>query len=112
MFGEFKSRSVKTRDAVENFLPALEFSQTFPSFLPGYEGTEKMFYFFYKIISILKKEKDDIRSAYVYFNFSHETVNFHVLETANHIAHVIFVLRSACRPIKTFVLSKLFYKVD
>ena len=37
-------------------------------------------------------------------------------KTANHIAHVTFVLHSAmkhtCRPIKTHVLSKLFYKLE
>ena len=41
-----------------------------------------------------------------------ETVNFHNLETAKHIAHVIFVLHSpihTCRPIKTHVLPNLFY---
>ena len=41
---------------------------------------------------IFKKEKGNIRSAFVYFNFFHETVNSHKLETANHIAQVIFVL--------------------
>ena len=46
----------------------LEFSQTLPKFSPGYEGTENMFYFFYKIIIFrLTKEKDDIR--YVNFDF-------------------------------------------
>ena len=40
-----------------------------------------MFYFFYKIIIFrLNKEKDDIRSAHVYSNFVHETVNSHNLE--------------------------------
>ena len=39
-------------------------------FSPGYEGTEIMFYFFYKIIIFhLNKKKDGIRSTYVYFNF-------------------------------------------
>ena len=62
-----------------------------------------MFYFFYKIIIFcLNKEKDDTQSVYVYFNFFHETVNSHNLETANHIAHVIFVLY---RAIKTHLLT-------
>ena len=59
-----------------------------------------MFYFVYEIISFcLDKEKDDrdVRSAYVYFKFFHETVNSHNLETANHIAHVIFVFHSAMK---------------
>ena len=46
-----------------------EFSETLPRFSPGYEGTENMFYFFYKI-------KDDIWRAY-------ETVNSYNLETAS-----------------------------
>ena len=49
-----------------------------------------MFYFFYKIIIFrLNKEKDDIPSVYVYFNFFHKTVNSHNFETVNHIAHVL-----------------------
>ena len=51
-----------------------------------------MFSFLYKIIILRRnKEKDDIRSAYVYFNFFHETVNSHNLESANHIAHFIVI---------------------
>ena len=50
-----------------------------------------MFYFFYKLIFRLNKEKDDIRSAYVYFNFFHETVTSHNLEPTNFIATSIFV---------------------
>ena len=56
-----------------------------------------MFYFFYKTIFCRNKEKDDIRSAYVYFNFIHKAVNSHNLEAANHIAHVIFILHSAIK---------------
>ena len=79
-----------------------------PRFPPGYEGTENMFYFFYKInIFRLNKEKDDIRSTYIYFNFFHETVTSHNLETANHIAHAIFVLHSA---IKTRLLTNQLLK--
>ena len=54
--------------------PARKFSQTLLRFSPGYEGTDNMFCFFYKIIFRLNKEKDDIRNAYVYFKFFHETV--------------------------------------
>ena len=46
-----------------------------------------MFYFFYKIIFHLKKEKDNNQSMFVCFNFFHETINTHNLETANHNAH-------------------------
>ena len=72
---EFESRSVKTRDAVEGFSPAREFSQTLPRFSKGYGGTDNMFYFFYKIIIFcFNKEKGFIRSAYVYLNFFLQTV--------------------------------------
>ena len=71
-------------------LPILMFS-------PGYEDKENMFYFFYKIIAFCRnKEIDDNYKKHVYMhvylNFFLQTVNFHILETANHIAHVIFVL--------------------
>ena len=84
------------------FSPAREFLLTLPRFSPGYEGKENMLYLFYKnlllfIIFRLNKEKDDRRSVYVYFNFFHETVNSHNLETANHIAHVIFMLHSTMK---------------
>ena len=62
-----------------------------------------MFYFFYKIIIFrFNKEKDDIRSAYVYLNFFHETVTSHNLETEATILLVIFVLHS---PMKTHLLT-------
>ena len=40
-----------------------------------------MFYSFYEIIVFrLNKERDDIRSTYVYLSLVHETVNSHNLE--------------------------------
>ena len=66
-------------------------------FSPGNEGTDNIFYFFYEIIFFRLKEKDDMRNAYVYFNFFHDTVNSHNLETANHIARLIFVFHSAMK---------------
>ena len=91
---------MKTQDAVESFHLFKNSYKLSPRFSPGYEGTDNMFYFFYKIIIFrLNKEKYEAR-----------TENFQILKTANHIAQVIFVLHSACRPIKIHVLSKLFYK--
>ena len=56
--------------------------ETQSRFSPGYEGTDNMFYFFYKIIIFrFNKEKDYKQSAYVYLNFFHETVTSHNLET-------------------------------
>ena len=81
---------MKNRDAVEDLrLPARELLQILPRFSPGYEGSINMFH--------RDEEKDDIQSAYVYFNFFHENVNSHNLETANHIADVIFVHHSAMK---------------
>ena len=77
--GKIESGSVKTRDAVKSF-HLFENAR----FSPGYEGTENMFYFFNKIITFcLNKEKDDIRSAYVYLNFFHETVTSHKIGRAH-----------------------------
>ena len=86
MFGRIWEQIVKTRDAVEGFSPAREFSQTLLRFSTGYEGTDNMFYFFYKIfIFIVNKEKDGLRSKYCKFSQS------------NHIAHAIFVFHSAMK---------------
>ena len=65
----------------------------------GYEGKENMFYFFYKIVIFrLKKEKDDKRSAYVYFDLFHETINSHILEKKPTIlVKSFFVLHSAMK---------------
>ena len=75
------------------FSPAQEFSQTLPKFSLGYGGTDNTFYFFCKTISFrLNKEKDNVQSIYVYFNFFHETVTSQNMEAANNVAHAIFVL--------------------
>ena len=65
--------------------------------------------------SVLKKEKDDIWSVHVYYNFFHETVNSYNLKTPNHIVTsfscFIALWKHTCRPIKKHVLSKLFYEL-
>ena len=107
---------VKTKANVwENSRAAREFWQTLPRFSPGFESTENMFYFFYKMINSRLKEKDDIRSAYIYFSFFHESVNSHNLEIEPTILLTSFscfieLWKHSCKPIKTHVLSKLFYK--
>ena len=112
-----EARSLKTRDAVEDFhLLVHELSQTLPRFSPGYDGRENMFYFFYKIITFwLYKKKDDILNVFVQFCFFYESVNSYNLETVRYIAHVnscfIALWKHTCSPIKTHVLSKLFYVV-
>ena len=85
--------------------------KTFPWFLPSYEGTENMFYFFYKIIIFrLNKEIDDIGSVYVSVYFFNETVNSHNLETANHIAHFrASLLQQTCYPNYFINLCKSIY---
>ena len=84
---------MKTRDAAERF-HLLDNPHKLLWFSSDSEGTENMFYFFYKIIFRLKIEKHDLGSAYVKFYFFYETLNSYYLETANHIAHVIFVLHN------------------
>ena len=90
----------------------------FTHFSPGYEGTENAFYFFCKIIILrFNKEKDCIQSAYdVYLNFFHETITSHDLETEPTILLTTFscfiaTWKHTCTPIKTHVLSKLFYNI-
>ena len=55
--GEFESRSVKTRDVVEGFYLLENSYKLGRVFLPGYDGTENMFYFFYKTIFRLTMRK-------------------------------------------------------
>ena len=78
---------MKTRNAVKAF----HFLENSHKLCRGFHQAMKA------IIFRLYKEKGDIRSAYVYIKFFHETVNSHNLETANDIAHVIFVLHSAMK---------------
>ena len=101
--GVSKNFHVNLKSIVENKIAQLETqsrvftcSRIFTNF--AYEGTENMFYFFYKIsIFRLNKEKDDIRSKRVFIlQFLSRNCNFSQLgDRAKHIAHVIFVLHSA-----------------
>ena len=80
---------VKTSIASRVFTDLLSNSpKRSPRFSPGYEGTENMFYFFYKIIIFrLNKGKDDIRSAYYFlgvdvlgWNISHRNdIKFYLI---------------------------------
>ena len=87
------------------FSPAREFLQTLPRFSRGYGGTD-MFYFFYKIIFIVNKEKDDIRSVYCIFS----QLGDRKTKLLTPLSCFITLWKHTCRPIKTHVLSKLFYK--
>ena len=91
MFGRIREQISENPRRSRGFLPAREFSQTLPRFSPGCEGTDTMFYFFYKIIIFrFSKEKDYIRRAYVYLNFFHEILG----DRGNDSTHVIFLLHS------------------
>ena len=46
---------------------------------------------------ILTRERRYTKRIYLYFNFFFDTVNSHSLETANHIAHIIFLLYSVMK---------------
>ena len=79
--GEFESRSVKIRDSVEGF-HLLENSHKYcRGFHQAMKAQRQCSIFFNKIMIFrLKKEKNDIRSAYAFFKFLHETVNSRNLE--------------------------------
>lgn len=75
--------------------------QLFPRFPPGYEGTKIIIYVLYMIILFrVSKEEDDILSAYDFISF-HETTNSH---------NFALWRKHNCRPIRTQILSELFYK--
>ena len=84
---------------------ARDFSQTLPRFSTRYEGTDNMFYFLYEIIIFINKEKHDIRSAYCKF------LQLGDSQTTLLTSFSCFIVlwKHTCRPIKTHVLSKLFY---
>ena len=112
-FGRIREQISENQRRSWGSTPAQEFSQTLSSFSPGYEGTENMFYFFYKIIIFrLNKEKDDIRSAYVYFNFFHKTVCSRKQPTVMLTSFSCFITlwKNTCWPIKMHILLKPFYK--
>ena len=70
--GEFE-RTMNTRDTVEGFYLLKNSHKLCRGFHQAMK-VWKTFYFFYKIIIFrLKKEKDNIRSSYAYFNFFHKT---------------------------------------
>ena len=96
MLGRIREQISEYPKRICGFLPAQEFSKTMPWFSPGYKSTDNISYFFFKMIR-LDKEKDNIRSKYVYFYFFRKTFNSHNFETTNHIAHVIFVFYSATK---------------
>ena len=62
----WESKSVKTRDTVEGFHPLENSHKLCQVFHQAIECMENKFYFIYKIIFHLDKEKDDIRSVYMY----------------------------------------------
>ena len=71
------------------------------------EARKTCFISFIKLLFSLLTKRKTIYEARI--------VNSHNSETINHIAHAIFVLHSVmkhtCRPIKTHLLSKLFYNI-
>ena len=93
--GEFESRSVKTRDAVDGFYLFKNCHKLCRGFHQAMKARRISFVHFIELFEIiifrLNKEKDDIRSSHLYFNFFHETVNCPNLEITNHIAHKIFL---------------------
>ena len=86
--------------------PAREFLQNLPRYSTSYGSTDNMFYFFYKIINFsLNKEKDDIQSAFCKFSKLGDSQTTLLASFSCFIA----LWKHTCRPIKTHVISKLFY---
>ena len=84
-------------------------------------SSDNMFYFFIKLLfSILTKRKTLYEAhMYTYLNFFHETETSHNWETqptiifiATSISCFIALWKHTYRPIKTHVLSKLFYRIQ
>ena len=96
--GEFQSRSVKIREAVEGFRLLENSHKLCRGFQQTMEAQTTYFICFIKLFSVLTKRKTIYEAR---------TVNSHNSETFNHISHVIFVLHSAMKT--HHVLFKLFY---
>ena len=92
----------QTFGRIREQISAWEFSQTLLRFSTGYGGMENMFYFFYEIIVfIVNKEKN------AYCKFSQLGDSQTTLLTP--FSCFIALWKHTCWPIKTHVLSKLFY---
>ena len=85
--GEFESRSVKTRDAVEGFHLLENSHKLCQGFQQAMEARKTCFISFMKLLfSVLTKRK---------MIYEARTVNSYNSETVNQIAHVIFMLHSS-----------------
>ena len=84
---ESESRLVKTREVVEYFNLLENFHTLCRGFHQAMKTRRECVIPFIKLL---------------YSNVFHKTVNFHNLETVNHIAHIIFVLLNA---MKTHLLT-------
>ena len=114
--GEFESGSVKTREAVDGFYLLEDSSKLCRGFHQAMRARKTCFISFIKLIFFVVTKRKTIYEARMYTLISfYETVNSYNLETANHIILTSFLCFTAlwkhtCWPIKTHVLSKLFYK--
>ena len=91
--GLFESRSVKVRDAVEGFHLIANSHKLCRGFHQDMKARRTCLDSFIELFSVLRKRK----RVCIYFNVFCETVNSHSLETANHMAYIIFVLNSAIK---------------
>ena len=92
--GEFKNRTMKTWDAVEGFHQLENSHKLYWGFHQAIKARITCFIYFIKLLfSVLTKRKMIYKACiYTLISFIHETVNSYKLK-ANHITHVIFVLR-------------------
>ena len=107
-FGRIQEQIIENSRCSQGFPPAWELSQTLSRFSTVYGGTDNMFYFFYKIIIfIVNKEKDDIQSVYCTFSQLGDSQTTLLTPFSCFIA----LWKHTCKPIKMYVLSKVFYKL-
>ena len=111
-FRDFSSRSVKTWDC-PRFSPAREFSQTLLRISAGHEGMGNRFYLFYKIIIFLQRRHMNRVCMIIFlsWNCKFSQLRDRQLYRSHHICACFIALwKHTYWPIKTHVLSKLFYK--
>ena len=106
----WKRRQMFRRILEHSYWSALELSKTLPRFSQGNGGIENMFCFFYKIIILrLKKGKGDIRRARIVLFLSSNCKLSQLGDSKTSFLCLIALWKHTCRPIRTHVVSELFY---
>ena len=107
--GEFESRSVKARDAVEGFHLLENSHKVCRGFQQAMDARTTCFISFIKLFLLLRKRKT-IYEVRTVNSHNSETVKPHCLLLTS-FSCFIALRKHSCKPIKMHVLSKLFYKL-